>query len=153
MALRNIDDLIEMLTAASIRGRCRSVARTGASGARLISMNVHLQSLSVLHVARMRRDGPTWGVGYQEPQVVILNAGGLLRGNDGRLDMCPRRTLITDPTKLVFLFSQQPDMHSGFLTSGLGSPTNMLRFGILIAASVLASSVASAGSRPLRLRM
>jgi hypothetical protein len=45
---------------------------------------------------------------------------------------------------------QQPDMHAEFLTSGLGSPTNMLRFGILIAASVLASSVASAGSRPLR---
>src|SRR5438445_8465983 len=68
-------------------------------------------------------------------------------------DMPPRRTPIADPAILACWFPQQPVMHSGFLTSGLGSPTNMLRFGILIAASVLASSVASAGSRPLRLRM
>ena len=50
-------------------------------------------------------------------------------------------------------FPQQPFMQAGFLTSGRGSPTNMLRFGILIALSVLASSVASAGSSPFRLRM
>jgi hypothetical protein len=62
-------------------------------------------------------------------------------------------TLLRIPPILVCLFPQQPVMHAGFLTSGLGSPTNMLRFGILIAASVLASSVASAGSRPSILRM
>jgi len=44
-------------------------------------------------------------------------------------------------------------MHSGFFTSGLASPTNLLRFGILIAESVFASSVESAGNRPLRLRI
>ena len=38
-------------------------------------------------------------------------------------------------------------------TSGRGSGTKSLRLGILIAASVLASSVASAGTRPLRLRI
>ena len=47
--------------------------------------------------------------------------------------------------------AQQPLMQAGFLTSGLGSPTNMLRFGILIAASVLASSVASAGKQSVQI--
>jgi acyltransferase-like protein len=38
-------------------------------------------------------------------------------------------------------------------TSGRGSETNLSRFGILIAASAFASSTASPGTRPLRLRM
>jgi hypothetical protein len=46
MALRTIDDLFEMLPAsASIQGPLSIGARTGASGRRLKSMNVHLQSL------------------------------------------------------------------------------------------------------------
>jgi hypothetical protein len=60
----------------------------------------------------------------------------------------------------AYLFQQTPAylfpqsvMQSGFLTSGRGSPTNMPRFGILIALSVLASSVASAGSKPFILRI
>ena len=42
---------------------------------------------------------------------------------------------------------------SAHLTSGRGSGTKSSRFGILIAASVFASSTASAGTRPFRLRM
>jgi hypothetical protein len=69
------------------------------------------------------------------------------------VDMHPRRLLLAAPARLSHLSPQQPVMHSGFLTSGRGSPTNMLRFGILTALSVLASSVASAGISPFRLRM
>jgi hypothetical protein len=76
------------------------------------------------------------------------------RGSKAQLvDMHARRLLLAAPARLSHLSPQQPVMHSGFLTSGRGSPTNMLRFGILTALSVLASSVASAGISPFRLRM
>src|ERR1700730_12463163 len=52
-----------------------------------------------------------------------------------------------------FHFSQQSVMHAGLVTSGRESPTNMFRFGILIALRLLASRVASAGSKPFRYRM
>src|SRR5258705_9375295 len=111
VALRAIDDLIEMLAAPSIlNDRCRSVARTR---------------------------GLRWMLKIYERAPVIA---------------CPILLVLTRHCGIWpnDMRRQQPDMHAGFLTSGLASPTNMLRFGILIAASVLASSVASAGSRPLR---
>jgi hypothetical protein len=52
-----------------------------------------------------------------------------------------------------FQVSQQSIMHAGFSTSGRESPTNIFRFGILIALSVLASRVASAGNKPFRWRI
>jgi hypothetical protein len=53
----------------------------------------------------------------------------------------------------TFAPPQQPLSHAEFLTSGRGSPTNMARLGILIALRVLASTVASGGNSPLRLRI
>src|ERR1700761_5164241 len=43
-------------------------------------------------------------------------------------------------------------MHAGLFTSGRESPTNMLRFGILIAAIVFASISESAGNNPFKWR-
>jgi hypothetical protein len=65
----------------------------------------------------------------------------------------PAPHAISGPGESLLLVPQQPVIHAGFFTSGRESPTNMLRFGILIALSVLASSVAFGGSSPLRLRM
>src|SRR3981081_633353 len=75
---------------------------------------------------------------------------GLNRVSVGRGCTAPMQ--LADPANLPYLSPQQPVMHAGFLTSGRGSLTNMLRFGILIALSVLASSVASAGSRLFKWR-
>jgi hypothetical protein len=49
-----------------------------------------------------------------------------------------------------FHVSQQSVMHAGLVTSGRESPTNMFRFGILIALRPLASRIVSAGSKPFR---
>lgn len=76
--------------------------------------------------------------------------------HDEDVPACAGRRAI-EPTppgpRLILWLPQQPFSQAGFLTSGLGSPVNLSRFGILIALSVLASRVASDGSRPFRLRI
>src|SRR4029077_4866578 len=67
-------------------------------------------------------------------------------------DMDLRPHAVSGSGESLLLVPQQSVMHAGFFTSGRGSAVNMLRFGILIAASVLASSVPSAGNNPFRLR-
>jgi|ERR1700733_16152438 hypothetical protein len=47
-------------------------------------------------------------------------------------------TLLEKRASRFYVLPQQPFMHAGFSTSGRESPTNIFRFGILIALSVSA---------------
>jgi hypothetical protein len=73
---------------------------------------------------------------------------GRIGGNGVYHSMKGTKTL-AKPVR-AFHVSQQSVMHAGLVTSGRESPTNMLRFGILIALRLLASRVAAAGSKPFR---